>query len=316
MRVLLVEDDPVLRKEISQYIINAGHKVTIAEDGETAVQMVELNGTDLIICDIGMPGLNGYETVSIIREELAEHWIPIIFLTKRNKLEDYLKGFEVGADDYLIKPVHEKVLTAKMNVMERFIIMQQQLSEALDSPEESQMYDEQTLVYNKTYFENLASLQWSILSRQNHSASILIITIDGLNLYEEKYGSDITSKTIQQVARALSSVTHRPGDFVGRLPDNRFVIMLPESSKMGAEKVSIRIQQSVEALQIENKTSRVLGVISASIGGVCSLDLKKYTLEQTCDAALINLQTLIADNANAYLVTEQTSNRLNNLKLI
>ncbi len=307
MHVLLVEDSQTLQKELSSYIVSADHKVTVAKDGETAVQIMELNGADLIICDIEMPGLNGYETVSIIREALGEYWVPIIFLTKRNTVEDFLRGIEVGADDYLIKPINEKVLHAKLKVMERFIIMQQQLNEALNAHEKAQKFDSLTQVYSKGHFLELAKLQWTILARQKHPASILVVEIDYLKEYKQHYEPQAAERCIQKVAKKLTASIHRPGDFVGRINDNQFVIMLPETSKSGSEKVAERILSQVESLNIENKKSRALGVVSVSVGGQAIINLKDSPLTEAIQTAHQNLEAVLEATGNDFKITKRSN---------
>jgi len=313
MHVLLVEDSPTLRREISQYILNAGHTVTVANDGETAVQVMELGGADLIICDIEMPGLDGYETVSIIRESLGEFWVPIIFLTKLNKVSDFLAGLEVGADDYLIKPVNQKVLHAKMKVLERFIIMQQRLNEALNTHEQVEKFDRLTHVYNIEPFQEIAKLQWSIQARQSKPISILAIGIDHYEEYKTHYGKEKASICLQKVATQLSSSIHRPGDFVGKLTEDYFVVLLPDTTKSGAEKVSERMCLAIESLLIEHKKSRVFGVVSISIGGYSALNLKDNELEKTVNRAKDNLEITLQEAGNTFLVNQSHNMELSNI---
>ncbi len=300
MNVMLVEDSPTLQLEISKYVKNAGHTITVANNGETAVQLMELSGADLIFCDIEMPGLDGYETVSIMREFLGEQWVPIIFITKRDSIEDFIAGFDVGADDYLVKPVVEKILHAKLRVMERFILMQQQLNEARNAPEEASKFDKLTHVYSSDHFLDLALLHWSILSRQSLSVSLLMIDIDYFTAYQEFYGEQASFDCLKNVAKAVTASVHRPGDFVGRITEESFILMLPDTSESGAEKVAERICTSVEALNIEHKKSRVLGVVSVSIGVSTSLNLKKFSLDNNIKAASSALQIASSDKGNCF----------------
>ena len=304
MKVMLVEDSPTLQLEISNYIKNAGHSVIVANDGETAVQIIELSGADLIICDVEMPGLDGYETVSIIREFLGEQWLPIIFITKRDSVEDFIAGFEVGADDYLAKPVVEKILHAKLRVMERFILMQQQLNEARNTPEEAAKFDQLTHVYSSDHFLDLALLQWSILSRQSLPVSLLMIDLDYFKLYQEFYGEQVSSDCLKKVAKAITASVHRPGDFVGRITEDNFMLMLPDTRESGAAKVAERICLAVEALNIEHKRSRVLGVVSVSIGVSSSANLKKFNLDDNIETA-----------SNALQVANEKGNTFEGVKL-
>ncbi len=296
---MLVEDSPTLQLEISNYIKNAGHSVTVANDGETAVQLIELSGADLVICDVEMPGLDGYETVSIIREFLGEQWLPIIFITKRDSVEDFVAGFEVGADDYLVKPVNEKILHAKLRVMERFMLMQQQLNEARNTPEEAAKFDQLTHVYSSDHFLDLALLHWSILSRQSLPVSLLMIDIDYFKSFQQHCGEQASSDCLKKVAKAITASVHRPGDFAGRITEDDFILMLPDTNESGAEKVAKRICLAVEDLNIEHKKSRVLGVVSVSVGVVSSVNLKHYSLDDNIEAATNALQ-LASEKGNIF----------------
>jgi len=307
MKVLLIEDSPTLQLEISNYVENAGHSITVANDGETAVQIMELSGADLIICDIEMPGLDGYETVTIIREFLGDQWAPIIFITKRDKVEDCLAGYEVGADDYLVKPINEKILHAKMRVMERFIQMQQQLNQALNTPDEYKNFDDLTGAYRSDHFLDLAMLHWSILSRQNLPVSLVMLNIDYFEQYEEFYGEESRDICLKKVAKAICTSVHRPGDFVGRITEKEFIIMLPDTGKMGSEKVAARICQTVESLSLEHKRSRVLGVVSVSIGVASINNLKQATLDQTIATASSALEIISQDSGNDFKIIKLDS---------
>lgn len=304
---MLVEDSPTLQLKISNYIKAAGHAITVANNGETAVQLMELSGADLVICDVEMPGLDGYETVSIIREFLGEQWVPIIFITKRDRIEDFIAGFEVGADDYLVKPVVEQILHAKLKVMERFILMQQQLNEARNTPEEATKFDKLTHVYSSDHFLDLALLHWSILSRQSLPVSLLMIDIDYFKLFQEYYGEQASTGCLKRVAKAITASVHRPGDFVGRITEDDFILMLPDTGDSGAAKVAARIVAAVEALNIEHKRSRILGVVSVSIGVATSLNLKKFSLEDNIKKATVALKQANTGKGNCFEVIRLSS---------
>ncbi len=307
MNIMLVEDSPTLQQQISNDIKSAGHAITVVSNGETAVQLMELSGADLIICDVEMPGLDGYETVSIIREYLGEQWVPIIFITKRGRLEDFIAGFEAGADDYLVKPVIKQILHAKLRVMERFILMQQQLNEARNTPEEATKFDKLTHVYSSDHFFDLAMLHWSILSRQMQPASLLIIDIDYFESYQEYYAEQASLNCLKSVAKAIMASVHRPGDFVGRITEDDFILMLPDTDEEGAAKVAERICLAVEALNIEHKSSRVLGVVSVSIGVATSINLKTFNLDKNIQAASHALQRASDGKGNCFETVKLTS---------
>ncbi|TQV89322.1 diguanylate cyclase domain-containing protein [Aliikangiella coralliicola] len=290
MNVLLVEDSPTLRFQLTRFIEEAGHSVIAAESGEIAIQLVEEQGADLVICDVDMPGLNGYETVPIIRESLGEYWIPIIFITGREQTEDFVLGFKAGADDYLVKPVQKDILHMKIQVMERFILMQRQLKALKEDAKRPNQYDPLTHVYSQSYFQELSTLHWSILSRQQLPASFLIVDVDYYQSYVEYYGEQAGELCLKQVANAIHSSVQRPGDLVGRFQDDHFIVMLPDTGDEGSEHVAERIRQTVESLTIEHKPSKAFGVVSVSIGGSTSYRVRSSSLELIVELAYESLQ--------------------------
>ncbi len=315
MKVMLVEDDPVLQVKLSSYIENMGYSITLAHDGETAVQLMELTGADLIICDVEMPGLDGFETVSIIRDYLDDLWVPIIFLTKNSDPEDLLTGFEVGSDDFIVKPVNERILHARMQVMERFIIMQQQLNEALILNEELLKVDRVTQVYSTNYFFDLARLQWSILERQKLPASLMNISIDNFDSYKDFYGEEASRDALKIVADVINSTIQRPCDFVGKMNDEHFVLMLPDTGSKGAEKVAEAICNAVESLNIEHKHSRTLGVMSVSIGISSAANLSLKPLNKVVDAAACALAIAQDNKDHCFEVIKSSSMKTSGVEL-
>jgi DNA-binding response OmpR family regulator len=113
-RILVVEDDKNLRNLIRDYLTKAGYQVITAQDGKDALSQWRQNLADLVILDVMMPGIDGYEVLEYIREESD---VPVIFLTAKGELEDRIQGFETGADDYMTKPFSIKELLMRMRAI-------------------------------------------------------------------------------------------------------------------------------------------------------------------------------------------------------
>ncbi len=110
-KILVVEDENILREVITDYLIEDGYQVLEAADGEEALELFQLNSVDLVILDIVLPKIDGWSVCRRIRKNSN---IPIIILTARSDEDDSLLGYELGADDYLIKPYSPRVLMAKV----------------------------------------------------------------------------------------------------------------------------------------------------------------------------------------------------------
>ena len=313
MKVLLIEDSPTIQAQLTKYLEEYGASVVTSSSGENAVQLLDQFSIDLVICDIEMPGLNGLETVPIIREHFSDRWVPIVFITSKDSVDDYIKGFEAGADDYLIKPVNKNVLHAKIRILQRFILMQRLNSQLRDDAEKFSRKDLLTQSYTHEHFKELASLQWSILARQNLPVSFLIVEVDEYDSYADYYSEPEAHKVLSRIAQCIQWALLRPGDLLGRLENQYFIVLLPDTGFSGAKKVAERICTQVAGLCIEHKLSQVSGVVTVSIGGGTCLRLKKSSLEETLDLAGEALNKVKERSRNDYLVDKKTIMEVTNV---
>jgi diguanylate cyclase (GGDEF)-like protein len=247
------------------------------------MQLLEDKCVDLIISDVDMPGLGGFETVQLMREILGNYWLPIIILTSRNEDDDYLSGFNAGADDYLLKPVKEVVLQSKINVMERFIAMRNERDELRNAPAPPSQYDQKTHCYTQHAFLEMSAIQWRVMARREEPVTMLEVEIDYFKQYQEHYGDEKTEKAILGVSEAIREAVHRPTDFIGRVAENRFLLMLSNTEHNGATAVATRISDEVDQLCIEHKRSLKMGSLSVTVSGVVSMFASEHGLEDNLE---------------------------------
>lgn len=267
MKILLVEDSATLRYAISRYITEAGHEAIMAEDGEEAMHIVDEVAVDMIIMDVEMPGLDGFETTCLIREMLGDHWVPIIFVTGKGEESDFTDGIEAGGDDYLIKPVSRIILKAKMRAMERIIDMRNQLNQANRELTELSERDSLTRLYNRRAFETHAKEYWRQANRSREPISILLLDIDHFKAYNDTYGHLAGDDCIREVSQAISASANRPGDMVARYGGEEFVVLLTNTPESGARHVAELIRASVVNMHIPHRESSASEYVTISIGG-------------------------------------------------
>lgn len=280
MKILLVEDSATLRYAMRGYIIDAGHEPLVARSGEEALQMLENTPVDMIIMDVEMPGLNGFETTRLIREWLAGHWIPIIFVTGLNEDENYREGIEAGGDDYLIKPVSFMILKAKIRAMERIAEMRDQLSRLNSELEALSQLDSLTQIYNRRTFNELAQQQWALAKRHQQPISALMIDVDHFKLFNDHYGHPAGDACLKKVAHAIKGCLHRTTDILGRYGGEEFVVLLPETDAKGALCVAESISEAIEELQLRHDVSPTAPFVTASLGGATCLRTTGHDLEE------------------------------------
>ncbi len=280
MKILLVEDSPTLRHAMSAYIKDAGHSVILADDGEQAIQQLEHEQVDLIIMDVEMPGLNGFETTRLIREHENDQWTPIIFVTGKSDEDSFAEGIEAGGDDYLIKPVSAVILKAKIKAFERITQMRNQLTALNEDLTNLSQIDGLTNIYNRRTFLELSRNQWLQSARNKSPVALLMLDIDHFKFYNDHYGHPAGDSCIQKVTQAIKDSLQRPVDILGRYGGEEFVIFLPDTDRAGAEVVAEKIRASVEALQLPHQHSGTSDVVTVSVGGASCSHTTGRNIEQ------------------------------------
>ncbi|MBU2986480.1 diguanylate cyclase [Saccharophagus degradans] len=267
MKILLVEDSATLRHAMSHFVRTAGHEPVIAKSGEEALQIIEQTAVDLIIMDVEMPGLDGFETTRLIREWLGDHWIPIIFVTGMSEDESLEEGIDAGGDDYLVKPVSQMIISAKIRAMERITDMRNQLATLNRELKVLSQRDGLTHLYNRRTFEELAEKQWKIATRNKAPLAVLLLDIDHFKQYNDYYGHQQGDRCIQTISSVLAKCVTRPDDLIGRYGGEEFIILLPNTPEHGAHYIAEQIRKSVERLQIKHRASPSNTYVTVSIGG-------------------------------------------------
>lgn len=285
MKILLVEDSATLRYAISRYINEVGHEAILAQDGEEAMHIVDETAVDMIIMDVEMPGLDGFETTSLIREMLGDHWVPIIFVTGKSEEGDFKDGIEAGGDDYLIKPVSRVILKAKIRAMERIIDMRNQLNRANRELTELSERDSLTRLYNRRTFEARATEYWRQATRSRDPISILLLDIDHFKAYNDCYGHLAGDECIRRVAEAIAECANRPSDIVARYGGEEFIVLLTNTPESGARHVAEQIRQATLSLAIEHRESSASEYVTISVGGATLVNTQNGELTALVHAA-------------------------------
>lgn len=304
MDILLVEDSATLRHAMSSYIRSAGHQSLIAASGEESLQLIETTPVDMIIMDVEMPGLNGFETTRLIREWLGDNWIPIIFVTGKSEDEDFAEGIEAGGDDYLIKPVSPIILSAKIRAMERITEMRNQLNQLNKDLEQLSQLDSLTQIFNRRTFTERARQYWQQANRQQRAMSALMIDVDHFKLYNDHYGHPAGDSCLRKVTKAIEGALQRPSDLLGRYGGEEFIVLLPETDLRGAQKVADNINNNVERLRLDHSVSPTAPFITVSIGGATCAHTTGLTLEELIKNADQQLYKAKHSNRNCNQVDE------------
>ncbi|MCL2628737.1 MAG: diguanylate cyclase [Oscillospiraceae bacterium] len=240
--IMIVDDEPANIMALTN-ILSPDYDICAAKNGIDAIALAKERLPDVILLDVLMPGMDGYEVISILKNSEETQAIPVVFITGLEKAEFEERGLSLGASDYITKPFHSSVV--KVRVQKQIQYMNQ-----FNSVKELSIIDELTGVTNRRGYESRFHLEWNRAKREQKPISLMMIDIDHFKAYNDTYGhlqGDIALKT---VAQAIEHTLKRPADFCARWGGEEFVVLLPDTELEGTLSLAEEIRESIENLSI------------------------------------------------------------------
>jgi diguanylate cyclase (GGDEF)-like protein len=276
---ILVVDDSVINIELLSDILQDNYEVLFATSGHKALKMIPELHPDLILLDIVMPGMDGYEVISILKNNPKTEHIPIIFITAKSTTEDMVKGFKMRAVDYISKPfaVEEVKVRVKTHIDNQLLF--KALKKANRQLQQLSRVDGLTGIANRRHFDEFLQQMINRARRHQHPLSLLIIDIDFFKFYNDFYGHQQGDSCLIDVAKQLNLYAQRDGELAARYGGEEFAIILSEMSPEDALEHAQKCLLSIEALQIEHKKSDCNSFVTISMGAVTQIDCSKITPE-------------------------------------
>ena len=295
MKVLVCDDTITNRQLIGAYLQQMGHQAIFAENGAQAIKLFTEQAPDLVLIDVEMPEMNGYEATRAMRRANNygfSQWVPVIFISGCIDDQSVAQGIDAGGDDYLTKPISQELLRAKIQAMTRLVAMKNRLMEMStqlkDTNEKllqsNKLLSELSLTDPLTHFGNRRAFEDNLercartAIRENKYLTLLMIDVDYFKLFNDSYGHPAGDNCLQQVANALKTGLHRAADFCSRYGGEEFAIVLPDTPLSGGVHVAERLRQCVEVLQLRNENAPH-GLITISVGVATVKATKEYPLE-------------------------------------
>jgi diguanylate cyclase (GGDEF)-like protein len=274
MKALVIEDTLTSATLVCHQLGQMGLEAVHARDGETGIVAFERERPDLVLLDVIMPGMDGFEVARRIRQmEKDGEWTPIIFLTARTGDDDVERGIEAGGDDYLIKPVSEMVLKAKVRAMQRIaqmryslLVLTRKLDEANRELTRLSAVDGLTGIANRRHFDETLLKEWRRCMRDEKPLALLLIDVDFFKPFNDNYGHQVGDECLKSVARTLAETLNRSSDTVARYGGEEFGVILPDTDLAGACSVAESMRRAVEALGITHRFSAAAPKITISVG--------------------------------------------------
>jgi diguanylate cyclase (GGDEF)-like protein len=280
-RILVVDDEPTNIQTLHQ-VLKEECDVSMATSGEQAIAFCQRRAPDLVLLDIMMPGIDGYEVCRRLKADPATRDIPVIFVTSRDNVEDETRGLEVGAVDFITKPVSPPVVRARVRT---HVALKRQA----DLLRSLAFNDGLTGVANRRWFDERLQLEWLRCRRNRQPLALILIDLDHFKAYNDHYGHQAGDDCLRAVAQAMRARLGRPGDLLARYGGEEFVCLLPETPLEGARRKADDLGQVVEALQIAHAYATTASHVTISRGVaamVPSVDQSPAELVQRADEML------------------------------
>ena len=292
--IVLITDDVAANIQILAEALKADYRIRIASCGEDALRLAQLSPQpDLVLLDVMMPEMDGYEVCRRLKNEEATKNIPIIFVTARDDVQDEEKGLRLGAVDYIVKPYHLPVVRARVH---NHVVLKQKT----DLLEKLAMIDGLTGIPNRRNFDERLELEWRRALRDQQPLALVMADVDHFKSYNDHYGHGAGDICLHNVARALLVSLSRPGDIVARYGGEEFVALLPETDLAGAHQVAERMRRQVMSLNLPHEGSDA-ALLTISLG---------YTALSTFDRPAQSVQSLLAEaDAGLYQAKQEGRNR-------
>ena len=279
---ILIVDDTKLSNQIMKDILGNDYDILVSTSGEEALVLAASESIDLILLDVEMPGMDGYEVCRKLKKNPYTKNIPVIFVSAANDVQHETKGLEIGAIDYIIKPSNPAIIKARVkNHLE--------LKKYRDILERISLIDGLTGIANRRHFDQTLEKEWRRALRYRDILSLALIDIDFFKKYNDYYGHLAGDECLQKVGSILTESLKRASDLGARYGGEEFVILLPSTAKDGALTVTERIRSNVEELRISHEMSEVAKHVTVSIGVAAirpELDKVPSELIRQADSAL------------------------------
>jgi diguanylate cyclase (GGDEF)-like protein len=259
--ILLVDDDSMVVRILSRILADFT-PLRFATSGRAALKLARESAPDLVLLDVDMPELSGFEVCKAFKSDPGLAEVPIIFITSHESAQLEAKGLELGAADFIGKPPHAPLVLARVRTYQRLKMLSDTMRSAVKM-------DFLTGAVTRRELEKVLTQEWLRAQRSAAPLALLLADIEGFTAYNAEFGEEKGDACLKSVADSLRSAAHRPTDVLGRFAGGKFAVLLPGTDAQGASTVARRAMDEVSDLQILHAASMGPGRVTLSVGGGC-----------------------------------------------
>jgi diguanylate cyclase (GGDEF)-like protein len=277
MQKVLVADDDAVNRQVLGELLKPEYTVLLAKNGEQALELAARHSPDLILLDVVMPDMDGYEVLGRLRADPQTEHISVIFISGLDRPEDEANGLNMGASDYIAKPFNATVVTARV-ALHLQVVRQRRMLERLAN------IDGLTELANRRRFDEVFAAEWQRARAGSRPLSLALLDIDCFKQYNDQYGHPAGDRVLRSVARSAASFMRRPTDLAARYGGEELVMLMPDTDAAQAQHLVGCIRQAILELTIAHGASQVAPVLTVSVGGATLLDFDAETAPELLQA--------------------------------
>ena len=274
--ILIVDDDQTSLKVLNQ-ILSAEYEIYMAKNGKEALQLAVSVNPDLILLDVVMADMSGYEVLVQLKEEPETSLTPVIFITGLSSAEDEEKGLVLGAADYIAKPFLDVVVRARVKTQINNVRQRREI-------ERLSMTDALTGIPNRRNFDLRLSMEWAHAIREKKPISIMVIDLDNFKDYNDTYKHKQGDIMLKAIASNLLSAAKRAQDLAARIGGDEFAILLPNTELLPAIEIAQCLRERVSSNCVLTNNGEET-YMTISIGVACSWPSPEDKSENFFEAA-------------------------------
>lgn len=256
---LLVVDDQPINIQVMHQVFGGDYQVFMATSGAQALAICQGNPPDLVLLDVVMPEMDGFEVCAQLKAHDATRNIPVIFVTAHSDAAQETHGLSVGAVDFISKPVNPAVVRARVKTHLTLKFQSDLLRNLV-------FLDGLSGVYNRRYFDQQLGVEWARAARNTTPLSVIMVDVDHFKLFNDRYGHQAGDDCLRQIALTLKAGLRRPADLVARYGGEEFACILPDTGFEDAMAMGQEMERMVRTHKIPHAFSPFDGVVTASLG--------------------------------------------------
>lgn len=280
---ILIVDDMSANIAILSDLLQGSYKIKVAKNGQRAIDIANSKEKpDLILLDIEMPQMSGYDVCKILKGSTETRNIPIIFVTAKDDVTDEEYGLNLGAIDYIRKPFHPPIIKIRVKNHLELKLKSNRL-------EELSMRDSLTDIPNRRFFDEAFEKEYKEILRDKKNIALIMIDVDFFKLYNDNYGHWEGDVCLKKVAQTLKRNLKRPSDLISRYGGEEFVVLLKDIDKEGAKRVAQSLVDAVVNIKLAHEYSSASKFVTISAGvsiNEGSKDISKEDLLKMADENL------------------------------